>query len=112
MASDALDGLKVAILATDGFDQVEGPALRTALDAAGAKVLAADVPLAGAVLSDFDALLTPGGVINPDKLRLLPQAVALAKAFVHAGRPASLWCGPWTVSEAAGPSEPWRRAAE
>jgi len=46
-----------------------------------------DVPLAQARAEDFDALLLPGGVINPDKLRMLPEAVAFAKAFFDANKP-------------------------
>ncbi|MBV8870157.1 MAG: type 1 glutamine amidotransferase, partial [Acetobacteraceae bacterium] len=60
-----------------------------------------DVPLAQAHPDDFDALLLPGGVINPDKLRTLPEAVAFAKAFFDAGKPVASIChGPWTIIEA------------
>jgi len=49
---------------------------------------------------DFDALLLPGGVINPDSLRIEPNAVAFAKAFFDAGKPVAAIChGPWTVIE-------------
>jgi protease I len=60
-----------------------------------------DVPLDRARPEDSDALLLPGGVINPDKLRIQPQAVAFVQAFFAAGKPAASIChGPWTVIEA------------
>ena len=122
MASETLNGLKVAILVTDGFEQVEMTEPRRALDEAGAETrlvspkdgqvkawkftewgdeFPVDVPLSGARPENFDALLLPGGVINPDKLRTLPEAVAFAKAFFDAGKPVASIChGPWTVIEA------------
>ncbi|AWV19908.1 MULTISPECIES: type 1 glutamine amidotransferase domain-containing protein [Methylobacteriaceae] len=122
MASDILNGLKVAILITDGFEQVEMTEPRKALDQAGAetrivspkdgKVKAwnftewgdqfpVDVPLNGARPDDYDALLLPGGVINPDTLRTIPEAVAYAKSFFEAGKPVASIChGPWTIIEA------------
>jgi protease I len=122
MASDTLNGLKVAILVTDGFEQVEMTEPRKALDEAGAEArlvspkdgqakawkftewgdeFPVDVPLAQARPDDFDALLLPGGVINPDTLRTLPEAVAFAKAFFDAGKPVASIChGPWTIIEA------------
>lgn len=60
-----------------------------------------DVPLEQAHASDFDALLLPGGVANPDQLRLLPKAVGFVKAFFDAGKPVAVIChGPWTLIEA------------
>ena len=60
-----------------------------------------DLPLDSARPEDFDAILLPGGVINPDKLRMLPEAVAFAKAFFDAGKPVASIChGPWTIIEA------------
>ena len=123
MASDEpLDGITVAILVTDGFEQVEMSEPRKALDAAGATTrlvspkddqvkawkftdwgdtFPVDVPLDSARPEDFDAILLPGGVINPDALRTLPEAVAFAKAFFDAGRPVASIChGPWTIIEA------------
>jgi protease I len=122
MASDTLNGLKVAILVTDGFEQVEMTEPRQALDGAGAKTrivspkndqvkawkftewgeqFPVDVPLSSAKPEDFDALLLPGGVINPDTLRTIPAAVAFAKAFFEAGKPVASIChGPWTIIEA------------
>jgi len=121
MADDSLKGLNVAILVTDGFEEVELTEPRKALDAAGATTrivspkpdrvrawnftdwsieLPVDVGLDQAKPEDFDALLLPGGVINPDKLRMEPKAVAFAKAFFDAGKPVAAIChGPWTIIE-------------
>jgi protease I len=117
-----LNGLKVAILVTDGFEQVELVEPRKALDAAGAKTqivspkndrvrgwqftewgdeLPVDVPLDNTAPENFDALLLPGGVINPDKLRIEPKAVEFVKSFFDAGKPVAAIChGPWTIIEA------------
>lgn len=122
MAHVNLEGLKVAILVDDGFEQVELIEPRKALDQAGAETrivspkgecvrgwnftewgneLPVDVPLNGAKPDDFDALLLPGGVFNPDALRMQPKAVAFVKAFFDAGKPVASIChGPWTVIEA------------
>jgi protease I len=113
--------MKVAILIEDGFEQVEMVEPRKALDQAGAKTsvvsprnehvrawnltewgdnFPVDVALDRARPDDFDALLLPGGVINPDKLRMQPKAVAFAKAFFDAGKPVAAIChGPWTIIE-------------
>jgi protease I len=121
MTTENLNGLKVAILVTDGFEQVELTEPRKALDQAGARTqivspkdgqvrgwkftdwgenLPVDVKLDGAKAEDFDALLPPGGVMNPDELRTLPKAVAFAKAFLDAGKPVASIChGPWTIIE-------------
>ena len=117
-----LNGLKVAILVTDGFEQVELVEPRKALDAAGAKTqivspktdrvrgwkftewgdeLPVDVSLDKTRPENFDALLLPGGVINPDKLRIEPKAVNFVKSFFDAGKPVAAIChGPWTIIEA------------
>jgi protease I len=122
MADKPLNGMKVAILVTDGFELVELTEPRKALDKAGAETeivspktgsvrswkltdwdqeLPVDKPLDRANAPDYDALLLPGGVMNPDKLRLEPKAMAFAKAFFDAGRPVAAIChGPWTVIEA------------
>lgn len=122
MAHENLEGLKVAILVDDGFEQVELIEPRKALNQAGAETcivspkgervrgwaltdwgdeLPVDVPLDGAKPDDFDALLLPGGVFNPDALRMQPKAVAFVKAFFEAGKPVASIChGPWTVIEA------------
>jgi len=122
MANANLKGLKVAILVTDGFEQVELAEPRKALDRAGATTsvvspksgrvrgwnftdwgdeIPVDVSLDRARPDDFDALHLPGGVMNPDTLRMLPKAVAFVKAFFDAGKPVAVIChGPWTVIEA------------
>jgi protease I len=122
MADDTLKGLRVAILATDGFEQAELTEPRKALDQAGAETrvispkvghirgwkskewgdqVPVDAPLDQANAKEFDALLLPGGVMNPDSLRMQPEAVAFAKAFFDAGKPVAAIChGPWTVIEA------------
>jgi protease I len=119
---EKLQGLKVAILITDGFEQVEMVQPRQALTQAGAKTsivspknqqvrgwnftewgeeFPVDVALDRADPDDFDALLLPGGVMNPDTLRMLPKAVAFAKAFFDSSKPVAVIChGPWTVIEA------------
>lgn len=59
-----------------------------------------DVALDHATPQDFDALLLPGGVLNPDALRTEPKAVAFAKAFFDDGKPVAAIChGPWTIIE-------------
>jgi len=122
MANSKLDGKRVAILATDGVEQVELTEPRKALDEAGAQTqvvspkdgaikgwqhdhwgdqIPVDVPLAQAHADDFDALLLPGGVMNPDKLRQNEQAVQFVKQFFDAGKPVAAIChGPWLLVEA------------
>ncbi len=117
-----LNGKRVAILVTDGFEEVELTKPREALDQAGAKTqvvspkdgkvkgwrhtewgneIPVDLPLSQAKVDQFDALLLPGGVISPDKLRMQPEAVAFVKAFFDAGKPVAAIChGPWTIVEA------------
>jgi protease I len=117
-----LKGLTVAILVDNGFEQVELTEPRKALEEAGAEALvvspqrervrgwdftawgddlAVDVALDQAKPQEFDALLLPGGVMNPDRLRMQPAAVAFAKHFFDAGKPVAVIChGPWTVVEA------------
>jgi protease I len=116
-----LKGRRVAILVTDGFEEVELTEPRKALDAAGAQTsvvspkkdkvrgwnftdwgqeLAVDVPLEQAKPEEFDALLLPGGVINPDSVRMDDKAVQFASAFFEAGKPVASIChGPWMVIE-------------
>jgi protease I len=122
MADKKLQGKKIAILVTDGFEQVELLKPREALDEAGAetkvvspksgkvkgwnftdwgKEVSVDEELNNANPNDFDALLLPGGVINPDKLRMQPEAVAFVKSFFDSNKPVAAIChGPWTVIEA------------
>jgi protease I len=60
-----------------------------------------DVPLSKADAARYDALVLPGGVANPDQLRMRPEAVAFARAFFDAGKPVAVIChGPWTLVEA------------
>jgi len=117
-----LAGKRVAILVADGFEQVELDQPRAALDqagattqvispargrvkgmnhhepAAGAKV---DVALASARPEDYDALLLPGGVANPDALRQEKAAVQFVRAFFDAGKPVAAIChGPQVLIEA------------
>jgi protease I len=117
-----IKGIKVAILVEDGFERVELVEPRQALNSAGAKTsivspkdgqvrawnstqwgeyFPVEVPLESAKAEDFDALLLPGGVLNPDKLRMQPKAVGFVKAFFDAGKPVAAIChGPWTLIEA------------
>src|SRR5687768_5755269 len=113
MANDNLSGMMVAILVEDGFEQVELVEPRKALDQAGATTrvvsprsprvrgwnftdwgieIPADVPLGQARPGDFDALLLPGGVLNPDKLRMQPAAVEFVQAFFDTGKPVAVIC--------------------
>src|SRR5215469_14134578 len=120
----SLNGLKVAILVTDGFEQDELTKPRQALDEAGAETkvvspkddkvrgwkytdwaesMSVDQPLSEAKANQFDALLLPGGVINPDKLRMEPKAVEFVKSFFTAGKPVASIChGPWTIISGCG----------
>jgi protease I len=120
----SLEGLKVAVLVTDGFEQSELVEPRRALREAGTETLIVsprktevqgwihfdkgdrfkvDVSLDAARSEDFDALLLPGGVANPDQLRMQPTAVEFVKGFVDAGKPIAAIChGPWTLIDAGG----------
>ena len=122
MASTQLNGKRVAILATDGVEQVELVEPRKALDEAGAKTtlispksgkikawqhdhwgdeLPVDMTLDQAKADDFDALMLPGGVMNPDHLRMDERAVSFAKSMFNAGKPIAAIChGPWLLVEA------------
>lgn len=117
-----LKGLKVAILATDGVEESELIRPRKALDDAGAitslvspkktKVKAwsagnwsnefpVDIHLFAANADKYDALLLPGGVMNPDNLRSIPEAVEFVKKFADAGKPIAAIChGPWMLINA------------
>lgn len=122
MANDTLRGKKIAILVANGFEQVELTEPKKALDQAGAtthvispeegkvkgwnmkewgKEIPVDIALEQANAADFDALLLPGGVMNPDHLRMNPDAVSFVKDFTDAGKPVAAIChGPWTLIEA------------
>jgi len=117
-----LNGKMVAVLATDGVEQVELTEPVKALKSAGAQVhvvaphsdsiqgfkhhdkadrIPVDAALSSADPSRYAALVLPGGVINPDKLRLEPRAIAFVRAFVEAHKPIAAIChGPWTLIEA------------
>ncbi|HEY9735427.1 MAG TPA: type 1 glutamine amidotransferase domain-containing protein [Trichocoleus sp.] len=117
-----LNNKKVAILATDGVEQVELIQPKQALEEAGAQAhviapksgtiqgwnhydkgdqIPVDKALQEANPSDYDALVLPGGVVNPDQLRTDDQAVQFVKAFFEAGKPVAAIChGPWTLIEA------------
>jgi protease I len=117
-----LNGIRVAILATDGFEQSELFDPRRALDQAGAstevvslsrgeikgwnhkewgQTIAVDKTVDSVDAKNFDALLLPGGVMNPDTLRMDAKAVAFVKAFFAAKKPVAAIChGPWTIVEA------------
>ena len=121
MASN-LQGKKVAILATDGFEQVELTEPRKALDQAGAETVVI-APKEGEIKGwkstdwgdtvpvnktleevspdEFDALLLPGGVMNPDHLRMEPRAVDFVRRFAASGKTVAAIChGPWMLLEA------------
>jgi protease I len=117
-----MKGLRVAVLATDGFEHSELLKPRDALRDAGAEIeivspkrgnirawvnhdwgeeIAVDRTLADADPADYDALVLPGGVINADQLRMDPAAVEFVKAMVEAGKPVGVIChGAWTLIEA------------
>lgn len=117
-----LNNIKVAILATNGFEQSELFEPKKALEDAGAEVkivslasgeikgwnendwgktIAVDITLDQANADDFDALQLPGGVMNPDKLRMNDKAVSFVKAFFNSGKPVAAIChAPWTLIEA------------
>jgi protease I len=120
---NSLQGRKVAILAADGVEKVELEQPRAALRQEGAQVLLlslksgeiqarnhdlepagtfnVDRTVAGASVDEFDALILPGGTVNPDKLRLNDSAVSFVREFVNSGKPVAAIChGPWTLVEA------------
>ncbi|MEO5722652.1 MAG: type 1 glutamine amidotransferase domain-containing protein [Chthoniobacterales bacterium] len=117
-----LDGKKVAILVADGFEQEEMTKPREALREAGAETVIVsptkkqiqgmnhadkgdkfdvDVELASANPQDFDALLIPGGLMNPDELRSTPEALKFTKHFFRTGKPVAAIChAPWVLIDA------------
>jgi protease I len=117
-----LTGLRVAMLATDGVEEVEYTQPRAALEEAGATVELISIkpgqiqsvqhmdksrtyPVDRVVTEtdprDYDALVLPGGVANPDKLRMDSEAVAFTRAFFEQGKPVGAIChGPWLLVEA------------
>jgi protease I len=123
---NTLEGMKVAVLVTDGFEQSELVEPRRALRDAGARSMIVsprkpevqgwihfdkgdrfkvDVSLDAARSEDFDALVLPGGVANPDQLRTQARAIEFVRGFVEAGKPIAAIChGPWTLIDADGVS--------
>lgn len=117
-----LTGKKIAILATDGFEQVELTKPKAALEEAGATVhvvspeagsikgwdktdwgqaIDVDVSLEEATAGTYDALVLPGGQINPDKLRIEEKAISFIKTIGQQNKPIAAIChGPWTLIEA------------
>lgn len=120
--AQALQDMKIAILVTDGFEQVELTEPRKALEQAGAQVrvvspakgkvkgwnhtdwgneIPVDEPLDQARAEQYDALVLPGGVMNPDKLRRNERALAFVKSFFDEQKPVAVIChGPWTLIDA------------
>lgn len=121
--SHSLDGKKVAILAADGVEKVELEQPRAMLAEKGAQVavlslkageiqarnhdlepagtIGVDRMVSEAAVEDYDALVLPGGTVNPDKLRLDDSAVSFVRDFVTSGKPVAAIChGPWTLVEA------------
>jgi protease I len=121
--AEQLRGKRVAILAADGVERVEVEQPRDALQQAGADIdllslqegeiqardhdlepagaFPVDGLVAHASVDDYDALLLPGGTVNPDKLRMDEAAVGFVRDFVESGKPVAAIChGPWTLVEA------------
>jgi protease I len=118
----SMSGKTIAIVVTDGFEQSEMTEPRKALDGAGAKTVLispkkshvqgmmshekgdtfkVDLDLSKANAADFDALVLPGGVANPDALRVLPEMQRLVRSFYDAGKPIAAVChGPWSLIDA------------
>ncbi|MFP3940975.1 MAG: type 1 glutamine amidotransferase domain-containing protein [Acidobacteriota bacterium] len=123
MAARNLEGKRVAILVEKGFEQVELTSPKQAVEDAGARAdvvspvegdtvrgwnhtdwgeeVPVDVPLDRADPADYDALLLPGGVMNPDHLRVNEAARRFVRSFFDAGKPVASIChGPWTLIDA------------
>lgn len=120
--SSELKGKKIAVLATDGFEQSELVEPKKNLEKAGAEVevlsvkegkikgwdktdwgdtVKVDGLVSGANPAEYDALVLPGGVMNPDKLRTHKDAVDFVRRFAQSGKPTAAIChGPWTLIEA------------
>ena len=122
MPTHDLNGKRIAFLVTDGFEQVELAEPWQAAESAGADVelvsiaggevqgmnhadmgdtFAVDRLVGEADASEYDALVLPGGVHNPDKLRMDEGAVGFVRSFFEQGKPVAAIChGPWTLVEA------------
>ncbi|MFP5071254.1 type 1 glutamine amidotransferase domain-containing protein [Pseudonocardia nantongensis] len=121
--ADELNGRRVAVLAADGVEQVEYEQPRQAVERAGAQVtllsihtgeiqamhgdidkgdtFTVDGLVSDVSPQDFDALILPGGTVNPDQLRVNSAAVGFVRDFVGSGKPVGSLChGPWTLVEA------------
>ena len=121
-ANDKLAGKRVAILVTNGFEQVEmtGPKMALLKEGAEVDIVApegdkvqgwnhhekadefdVDVVLEDADPDSYDALVLPGGVINPDELRQSQDVIQFVRYIFHAGKPVAAIChGPWTLIDA------------
>ncbi len=117
-----LESARIALLIADGFEQVEMTEPKRALEEAGAKVdiispskgivrgwksnnwgdgFPVDVELSHSHPEKYDALVLPGGVMNPDHLRIVPRAIAFVTHFIDANKPIAAIChGPWTLINA------------
>lgn len=118
-----LDGKRIAILATDGVEEVELTRPREAVTAEGARVdvvsleegelqamnqdiepaskVPVDLAVAQASASDYDALILPGGTVNADRLRMDPDVQSFVQEIFRAGKPVGVIChGPWTLIDA------------
>lgn len=122
MADNRLDGMRVAILATDDFEEVELTGPKKALEEAGAKVtvispkedeiqgfkhdvkagkVKVDLPIAQARAEDFDAVMLPGGALNADALRVDKKAQEFVRKIDSSGKPIAVIChGPWLLVSA------------
>jgi protease I len=123
MAVHQLQGKRIAFLAADGVEKVELEQPRAALEEAGAEIqllslesgeiqarnhdlepagtFPVDREVSDVSVDDFDALVLPGGTVNPDKLRMDNSAVSFVRDFVGSGKPVAAIChGPWTLVEA------------
>jgi protease I len=121
--ANTLQGKTIAILAADGVERVELDQPREAVQQAGARTdvlslksgeiqarnhdldpagtFTVDRTVGEASVDDYDALLLPGGTVNPDKLRMDDTAVAFVRDFVNSGKPVGVIChGPWTLINA------------
>jgi protease I len=121
--AQSLEGKKIAILAADGVEEIELVEPRQAVMEAGAQTellslrsgeiqsvnhdinpaqtFTVDKPVSQASVDDYDALILPGGAVNPDNLRQDENAVGFVRDFFKAGKPVGVIChGPWTLIEA------------
>ncbi len=121
--ADELRGQTIAILAADGVEQVELEQPREAVHEAGARTVllsiddgeiqamngdieqgdtfSVDRKVGDAAVDDYDALILPGGTINPDRLRVDDDAMRFVRDFVESGKPVGVIChGPWSLAEA------------